>query len=788
MSKPLMADFQDLKSKAVTASLWAIVEKFSLQIVQFVVSVILARLLEPRDYGLIALTGIFTSLSAAIIDGGFEKSLIRAKTLDPVQIDSAFYVNLVLSFLLTSILWVSALPIAHFFHEPELAPVLRIVSLTLPMSAFTCTQRVLLMKELRFKKISLAQMASSTAGGIVGIAMALSGYGVWALVGSLITIQAVTIVIFWARSDWYPRLRFSFSSIRDMLPYGTRIMFVSILFFLMLQFNTFIVGKMYKDTDLGFFNRGGRFPDLLVSLIQSIVLKLAFPLFAKVRDEKDQLEEVLRRTTQLVAFICFPLLALMLVNAYDITLVLFTAKWLPSVIYMELFCFITLLEPFVVIYRELILAKGHARLMMRIFLVTSAGEIALVLFLARYGIMYVVIASIISKSIQYIVYLGFSSRISGIPWKNDLRWITPYLAIAGAMGLMVSGIALLLRSSTLPPAALLAIKLTAGVVIFTILARIFRLRELEMLRGIYKKFSGRFHPVLLKKNLFKMAGLAIRNSQLHRIFRLKNDDRPTFPHKLVYMCGREGQRYLNASLTSVYLFWDSLPEVIVISDGTPLRGIVSWPRKLEVISYEAAYTYFRDSGNDDLCRYADRIVYGKKFMSLVYLTRQFPVLYSDTDVLWYSTPDLNGIPGSETYVKMGSDVASGYYAASMLEQLKESRCLDNTPFNAGLMYIGGDLASYPKWSELCRYLATHQPPSGSTDYSEQTAFAILANHFNSASFWTHREVLIRTDDHYGLKYTLKHSPGIMARHYVNTRPVAFWRDFVYICFNKKLPA
>ena len=783
-----MADFQDLKSKAVTASLWAIVEKFSLQIVQFVVSVVLARLLEPRDYGLIALTGIFTSLSAAIIDGGFEKSLIRARTLEPIQIDSAFYVNLVLGFLLMGILWLSAMPIAHFFHEPALAPVLRIVSLTLPMSAFTCVQRVLLMKELNFKKISLAQMASSTAGGIVGIAMALKGYGVWALVGSLITIQFVTIVIFWTKADWYPKIRFSFSSIREMLPYGTRIMFVSILFFLMLQFNTFIVGKLYKDTDLGFFNRGGRFPDLIVNLIQSIVLKLAFPLFAKVRDEKDQLEEVLRRTTQLVAFICFPLLALMFVNAYDITLVLFTAKWLPSVIYMELFCFITLLEPFVVIYRELIMAKGYAKLMMRIFLITSAAEIALVLFLARYGIMYVVIASIISKTVQYIVYLGFSSRISGIPWKNDLRWIAPYLAIAGTMGLMVSAVALLLRSTTLPPVAVLAIKLTAGVLIFTILARIFRLRELEMLRGIYRKFSERIHPVRLKNNLFNVVGFAIRRAQLHRIFRLKDDSRPTFPHKLVFLCGREGERYLNASLTSVYLFWDSLPEVIVVSDGTPLNNIVAWPRKLEVISYEKAYDYFKERGNDDLCHYANRIVYGKKFISLAYLTQQSPVLYSDTDVLWYSTPDLSGIPEGATYVKMGSDVATGYYAASMLEHLKEDRCLANTPFNAGIMYIGGDITSYPKWDELCHYLAVHQPPDKSMDYSEQTAFAILANHFNAASYWSHNEVLIRVDDHYGLAYTLKHSPGIMARHYVNTRPVAFWRDFVYICFNKKLSA
>ncbi|HEV2483166.1 MAG TPA: lipopolysaccharide biosynthesis protein [Puia sp.] len=783
-----MADFQDLKSKAVTASLWAIVEKFSLQIVQFVVSVILARLLEPKDYGLIALTGIFTALSAAIIDGGFEKTLIRAKTLEPVQIDSVFYVNLVLALLLMAILWSSAGAIGVFFNEPGLPPVLRIVSITLPLSGFTCVQRVLLMKELHFKKISLAQIASSTAGGIVGIIMALRGAGVWALVGSMLVAQLVTVVILWTKADWYPRFRFSYTSIKEMLPYGTNIMFVSLLFFLMLQFNTFIVGKMYNNTELGYFNRGGRFPDLLVSLIQSIVLKLAFPLFAKVRDEKEQLAEVLRRTTQLVAFICFPLLALLFVNAYDITLVLLSAKWTPSVIFLELFCFITLLEPFVVIYRELILAKGHAKLTMRIFLLTSAGEIALVLFLARFGIMYVVIASIISKTVQYFVYLGNSSRVSGIPWKHDLAWIAPYFIISAVMGMLVKGLGLLLEQTTLPNAISLAIKLVTGVLIYALLTWVFRLREMEMLRGLYRRFSTRFHPGRLRNDLYMAAGLAIRNSQLHRLFRLRNDDRPTFPHKLVYMCGKEGQRYLNASLTSVYLFWESLPEVIVISDGTPLRGIVSWPRKLEVISYETAYDYFKTNGNPDLCAYADRLVYGKKFISLVYLSRQFPILYSDTDVLWYSTPQPSTMPAGIPYVKMGSDVATGYYAGSVLESLEEFKCLDNIPLNAGLMYLNGDLSTYPKWHGLCHQLATHQPAPGCMDYTEQTAFAILANHFNAASYWTHGEVLIRTDDFFRLEYTLKRSPGIMARHYVNTRPVAFWRDFVYICFNKKLSA
>ncbi len=783
-----MSDFKDLKSKAVTASLWAIIEKFSLQIVQFVVSVILARILDPKDYGLIALTGIFTALSGAIIDGGFEKTLIRSKTLSSLQVNSVFYVNLAMGCMLTTLLILGAGSIAHFFHTPKLAPVLRIVALGLPLSALTQVQRVLLMKELRYRKISISQIVSSLAGGITGIAMAYSGMGVWALVGSTLVFQTVTLFFMWYRSDWYPGLRFSYACIKDMLPYGSRILISSVLFFLMLQFNTFIVGKLYSETDLGFFNRGGRLPDLLVSLIQSIVLKLAFPLFAKVRDEKAQLGELLRRTTQLVAFICFPLLALLFVNAGDITIVLFTAKWMPSVIFMELFCFITLLEPFVVIYREMILAKGHAKLMMRIFLATSAVEITLVLFLARYGIMYVVVASIVGKTLQYLIYLLYSSRLSEIPWKKMLGWIGPYLGGAAVMGLLVKGISFLLAHAHIPAVPRLAIELSSGLLIFAVIARLLKLNELAFFNILYQKVGKRFHPIELRNFLYKGAAVAIRRFQLHRIFSLKDDNRPAFPYKLVYMCGKEGQRYLNASLTSVYLFWDSLPEVIVISDGTPLNNIVSWPRKLEVLSWKEAIGHFEAQGNTQLSRYADRIVYGKKFSSLMYLAAKYPVLYSDTDVLFYSTPDISGLPSSQMYIKMGSDVPGNYYSDSLLEHMNESRCLDNIPFNAGLMYLNGDFSTYPKWTELCELLAAHQPADGCQDYSEQTAFAILANHYNAANYWTHGEVLIRTDDAFALRYTLKHSPGIMARHYVNTRMPAFWRDFAYICINKKLSA
>ncbi|HMI63380.1 MAG TPA: oligosaccharide flippase family protein, partial [Puia sp.] len=190
----MAVDLQMLRSKAMNGSAWAILEKFSLQIVQFIVSVVLARLLEPRDYGLIAITAIFTGISGAITDGGFEKTLIRETDVSPLQVNSVFYMNAGLGVVMMAVLSLSAPALAAFFNEPALIPILRVVSIGLFINALGQVQRVLLMRELHFKKISVAQIFSSLTGGVVGIIMAYSGFGVWALVWSGLASQGVMVL------------------------------------------------------------------------------------------------------------------------------------------------------------------------------------------------------------------------------------------------------------------------------------------------------------------------------------------------------------------------------------------------------------------------------------------------------------------------------------------------------------------------------------------------------------------------------------------------------------------
>lgn len=489
----------DLRSKAISGSVWAIIENFSLQIVQLVVGIILARILSPKDYGLIALTGIFTGISAAITDGGFEKTLIRKKDLVSIEINTVFFINVFLGFILTIVAFFCSPYVADFFEDQAIIPIFRFVSLGFSVTAFGQVQKILLMKELKFKKISFAQIISSLAGSAVGIVLAYSGFGVWALAWSAFTVQVVRVVVFWLSSDWYPKMEFSYPAIREMIPYGLNILFSSVLLFMLQQYNTFIIGKFYTKSELGLFNRGGRFPDLVILIIQSVVLKLTFPLFAKIQDDKQQLVNTLKKIVGIVSFILFPLLAVLFANADDLTIFLYTNKWAGSIIFLQCLCIVKMFDPFISVQRELILIKGDSKLLLRIFIGVSIFEVLLVFFCAQYGIIYILAATFLSKLSQYIIYLSVTRNKIGVFIFEQVKWLLPYLSIAVlasvAGELIITGLEKII---TLKLYVRLFIKVFSIGSLYILSAYLFKLPEISFVNSLCNIFLGKIGKLRYK--------------------------------------------------------------------------------------------------------------------------------------------------------------------------------------------------------------------------------------------------------------------------------------------------
>lgn len=478
-----MEDLKDIKAKAITGSVWSIVEKFSLQIVQFIVGIVLARLLGPAEFGLVAMTTIFLTIPMVIAEGGFEKSLIREEHLTDEQVSTVFYVNFGLSILMSLLVCVASPFIANFFHEPQLKKVLMVLSIGLPIDALGQTQRTLLNRNLQFKKISIAQIVCSLVTGITGIALAFSGFGVWSLVYSSLAGTLTWVCIYWMGSSWYPQRLFSYSSIKHIVPFGLNILGTGLLVNLLQQFNNFIVGRYFNKTILGEFNRGSKFPDMVSGIIQSVVIKISFPIFVKLKNNEYHLNSALRKSFGISALISFPLLAFLFIDARDIVLLLLTDKWLGCVGFLKLFCIYKLFEPFISIQRELLLAKGYARLLLRLFVATSLLEIIPILLFVRHGIIWVIWISIISKTIQYITYhLVVSAKLKVNIW-GMITWLLPHICITTVVVSCILLLQMIISpniKANLP--AKLSIDFITGASIYFSVGFLFRLKEMEFIK------------------------------------------------------------------------------------------------------------------------------------------------------------------------------------------------------------------------------------------------------------------------------------------------------------------
>lgn len=286
----------------------------------------------------------------------------------------------------------------------------------------------------------------------------------------------------------------------------------------------------------------------------------------------------------------------------------------------------------------------------------------------------------------------------------------------------------------------------------------------------------------MKTELLRKIGSSIQLLKLYNLFKFIDDNREKPPYKLMYFCGLKGIDYLNSSLLSVYKNWLFLPDIIIITDGTPVSliksKIIRWPRNIEIDTWESCANFFSKKGNSNLFNYANNELWGKKFVSILAVSDKSPILYSDTDVLWFSDPIVSISPSRKLpYMKMSQDIEF-CYSDSMLKNLNENLILNEPPRNAGVIYSAGNFSNYPKWEYLCNYLEKN-----ADNRTEQTSFAILNSYFGET--WDKNEIFIETEDMSSV-FSYRYYNKFIARHYVNTKKWLFWRDFLlFLIFGLK---
>lgn len=340
---------------------WSFLGDFSRQGVTFLVSIVLARLLLPADFGLVGMSMAFIAILKLLVDGGFSKALIQAKAVDEISFDSVFYFNLGIGVLVMAVLYFLAPFLGEFYENETITSLVRWLSFLVPLSALSVVHSAIFTRELRFKELGIRSFIAGLGGGIIGVSMALSGYGVYALVGQSLAGALFGVLVLWWAADWRPGRRFSFTRLQEISRFGRFVFAANLLSRSISEVYALFIGKLFSPATLGFFTRSKSLSQLVIRYTSGVVMKVYLPIFSKLQSEEDKFRELFFRVAGLTAWATFLLSGVLVLSAELLIVTLFGEKWLPSVRIFQILMFSLFNYPINSLLVNALLAKGLSR-------------------------------------------------------------------------------------------------------------------------------------------------------------------------------------------------------------------------------------------------------------------------------------------------------------------------------------------------------------------------------------------------------------------------------------------
>lgn len=474
-----------LKTQAVSGIFWTSMQTFGGQIINFGVSVILARLLLPAEFGLIGMIGIFLGIGGALISGGLASSLIRTTDPDHADYSTVFVFNMVGSILIYSVLFFAAPFIAAFFEQPQLILITRIYSLSFIVGAFGSVQGTRFKKQLNFKAGTTASLTATLIAAAVGVTLAFTGFGVMSLVWMAVVSAAIKSLMLWIQSSWKPSLLFDNNKFKTHFAFGSRITLSGILSVGFENIYTILIGKFFSATQLGFYTRANSLKQLPVSTLSSILNQVTYPLLAEIKDDDRRLRSVYSQILKMVIFIVAPVLVLMGVLAEPLFRFLFTDKWLPAVPYFQILCINGVLYPLHNYNLNILLVKGRSNLFLRLEIVQRSMMMAVILSVFQFGIYGLLWGQVLISILACFINTYYSGKFISYGIWQQFKDILPTLILSATMGGVVFVIDYLINNQH-DLVRLLVSSLT-GIAFFGIFARVFKFHSGKMAYEIIKK-------------------------------------------------------------------------------------------------------------------------------------------------------------------------------------------------------------------------------------------------------------------------------------------------------------
>jgi len=452
--------------------LWSSIQTFGNQFINFGVSIILARLLLPAEFGLIGMIGIFMGIGGALVSSGLGASLIRTTDADQRDYSTVFVFNLVGSIIIYAIMFVGAPFIADFFKQPILTNITRLYTLSFIISALTTVQITRLHKLLDFKTETKASLVSTVVSAAVGVSLAYAGFGVMSLVWMALAGAFTNTVMLWVQSGWQPSLIFDRQKFRYHFGFGSRMMFSGILDIMFTNAYTILIGKFYAPAQLGFYNRADSLKQLPVSTFSGILNKVTYPLFAEIKNDDVRLKSVYKQIMKMVIFIIAPVLVLMAALAEPLFRFLFTEKWLPAVPYFRILCVAGLLYPLHAYNLNILSVKGRSDLFLRLEVVKKVVLAIIIALSFPFGILGLIWGQVIFSGLAFFINTHYSGKFLKYPSWEQLLDILPTLVLSAVTGAVVLGTDVLFAN--LPDLLRVILGGLLGLLFFLTFARVFR--------------------------------------------------------------------------------------------------------------------------------------------------------------------------------------------------------------------------------------------------------------------------------------------------------------------------
>ena len=472
-----------LRQQTLKGLLWSGVERLSSNFVQFVVTLVMARMLTPHDYGVVGMLAVFIAVSQSLVDSGFSQALIRKQDRTDVDNSTVFYFNIVIGVLIYLILFVCAPLIAKFYEEPILTDITRVLSLTVIINSLAVVQRALLSADVDFKTQAKVTLTAALLSGAVGITMAATGFGVWAIVGQQMTIVVMSTVMLWTLAHWHPIWAYSWKSFREMFGFGSKLMLSGLLNTLYNNIYLLIIGKVFSANDLGHYTRAHQFSEFPSQNLNNIITRVSYPVLCKIDDDM-QLAAAYRKLIRMSGFIMFPMMLGLAAVAKPLVLVLLTEKWQFASTLLTIICFSMMWYPVHSLNLNLLQVKGRSDLFLKLEIIKKLIGVGILCATVPFGLIAMCCGSILTSLICLVVNTYYTGKLINVGFLRQMRDLMPSLLLSLAMGAVVYATCYFLPLGDIWK---LIIGTSIGIVFYIAGAKLLRLSEWQETISIIKQ-------------------------------------------------------------------------------------------------------------------------------------------------------------------------------------------------------------------------------------------------------------------------------------------------------------